>query len=177
MDNQVEHKLRFDAAGKLDADASLMVPRAGLRHDFAADGALADDIVRRYFEAVIRGSRVPLTLENGPQGVRLRAPLGKTALVLAEPERIVEEKRVETSWRIAGGYLLAPGVSYGGRLYVGAEWVDGGLKLYSSVRRFPPRLVSWLGLRRGVGVYERWQAPHDRRVHERFLQAVARGLQ
>jgi len=171
MTFEVQHKARFDAAGKLDADDWLIIPREQLKPDFVLDAALADEMVRRFL-ATAAQQRVPsLRIMNDAQGVWMRAPLGKTALVLLEPERIVDAQRAETSWRIAGGFLLAHRVPYGGRLYLGGEWQpDGALKLYSTVRRYPPRLVQ----RFGVGIYDRTQGLVYKQLQEKFLNEMAR---
>ena len=173
MSFPVQYNERFDAQGKLDADAWLLVPRAALPAGFTLDTALADEMARCFFETVTRHSPLPLRMADQSQSVRLLAPLGKTALVLADAERIVDAARAETSWRIAGGFVLAHGVNYGGRFYLGAEWqADGACKLYSTVRRFPPRLVAYFSLARGIALYRRTQGATLRRLQERYLQAV-----
>ncbi|HZQ08267.1 MAG TPA: hypothetical protein VFD70_16905 [Anaerolineae bacterium] len=175
MGFEVEHKERFDAAGKLDADDWLFIPRAQLKPDFALDAALADEMVRRFLARAAQQRVPPLRIINDARGVWLRAPLGKTALVLLEPERIVDAQRAETSWRIAGGFLLAHHVPYGGRFYLGGEWQpDGALKLYSTVRRYPPRVVHWFGGSRGVAVYNRTQGLAYKQLQEKFLKEMAR---
>lgn len=173
MSFKVEHNYRFDSAGKLDADDWIILPRAELRADFLLDAAFADEMVRRYFEAVAQS--VPgIRVVNDAQGVRYLVPMGKTAMVFAEPERIVDAERAETSWRIAGGFLLAHRVSYGGRFYIGAEWdKDGALKLYSTIRRYPPRLINWFGITRGPVLYHRTQGASHRQTQEKFLRATA----
>jgi hypothetical protein len=170
----IQHKERFDAAGKLDADDWLILPHDELKSDFALDAALADEMVRCFLATVTRESILPLSLLNEPQGIRLQAPLGKTALVLWAPERIVDAQRAETSWRIAGGFLLAHRVDYGGRFYIGAEWQpDHALKLYSTIRRFPTRLINWFGIPRGIAFYHRTQGLAYERVQKKFLSEMA----
>jgi hypothetical protein len=170
----VQHAERFDAAGKLDADDWLVLPRAQLRADFELDAGLADEMARRYFEMLAGARPLPLRVAHEAQGVTLRAPLGKTALVFAEPERTMNAQRVETSWRIAGGFLLAHHVNYGGRLYVGAEWqAENVLKLYTTIRRYPPRLVNYFGVTRGVAVYRRTQGATYQTIQEKFLRTLA----
>ena len=100
---KTEHKFRFDAAGKLDADEWLIIPRAQLREEFVLDRALADKMARHYFEIVEQSSRPMVRVVSEPQRVRYLSPLGKTAMIFAEPEQIMDSQRVETSWRIAGG--------------------------------------------------------------------------
>lgn len=170
----VEHNYRFDAAGKLDADDWVLIPRAHLRSGFALDAALADEMARRYFELVQQTSPVPFKIIHDAQGVRYVTPLGKTALVFAEPERIADARRAETSWRIAGGFMLAHRVNYGGRFYIGAEWDPAdALKLYSAIRRYPPRLINWFGVPRGIAVYGRTQGVVHRQTLEKFLNEFA----
>lgn len=170
----VEHNYRFDGTGKLDADDWVLVPRAQLRPDLVLDDALADVMAQRYFEIVALKYRMLLKISHDTQGVRYLAPLGKTAMVFAEPERIADEQRAETSWRIAGGFMLAHGINYGGRFYIGAEWQDPGtLKLYSNIRRYPPRLINWFGVSRGIAVYHRTQGPTHKQIQETFLKEMA----
>lgn len=177
MPSEIQHNYRFDAAGKLDADDWLELARAELKPGFVLDRAFADAMVRCYFNTVSRYSLLPAQVIQEGQTARVCAPLGKTVVVLAAPERIVDERRAETSWQIAGGFLLAHRVTYGGRFYLGAEWQpDGALKLYSTIRRFPPRLVSALGVARGVPVYFQTQGRVQRRVQENFLGALAAQL-
>lgn len=174
MSFKVEHNYRFDAAGKLDADDWVMIPRARVRSNFVLDDAFADEMARRYFELVEQTSLIPLKIMQDAQGVRYLAPLGKTALIFAEPERIVDARRVETSWRIAGGFMLAHRVNYGGRFYLGAEWDNPDvLKLYCTIRRYPPRLINWFGVARGTAVYGRTQGLVHKQIGEKFLQALA----
>lgn len=178
MSFKVEHYYRFDAAGKLDADDWVTLPRADVRPDFVLDDTLADEMARRYFEIVIATSPLPIQLKSDAQGVRYLAPLNKTALLFAEPERIVDAQRAETSWLIAGGFMLAHRVSYGGRFYIGAEWdKSGALKLYSTIRRYPPRLINWFGIQYGIAVYHRTQEVIHKQTEEKFLnEIVARVL-
>lgn len=177
MSFKVEHKYRFDSAGKLDADDWVLIPRAQLRAGFVLDDALADDMAERYFKIVSASSMVPLKIIQDAQGVRYLAPLNKTAILLAEPERITDAQRVETSWQITGGFLLAHRVNYGGRFYIGAEWdKPDTLKLYSSIRRYPPRLTHWLsifGAPTSVALYNRTQGFVHQQTEEKFLRAVA----
>lgn len=176
MSFKVEHNYRFDAAGKLDADDWVMLPRTQLRPDFALDAALAADMAQRYFKTLIASTPF-LNILQEPQGVRYLAPLGKTAMLFTEPERIVDPRRVETSWSITGGFLLAHRVNYGGRFYIGAEWDKPDmLKLYSSIRRYPPRLINWLGVKTGVAVYQRTQGLAHKQTEEKFLTEVAQHL-
>lgn len=175
MTRQIQHKERFDAAGKLDADDWLILPPAALRKDFVLDAGLANEMASAFLTALTHASRMPLHAVMNPQGIRLQAPLGKTALVLAAPERIVDAQRAETSWRITGGFLLAHGVDYGGRFYIGAEWQpDHALKLYSTIRRYPMRLINWFGVPRGVALYDRTQGRIYTRAQEHFLNEMAR---
>lgn len=174
MSFKVEHNYRFDSAGKLDADDWVLVPRTALRADFALDSAFADEMARRYFELVRTTSPMPLKVVNDTRGVRYLVPVGKTAMVFSEPERSVDSKRVETSWLIAGGFMLAHHVNYGGRFYIGAEWEAGdALKLYSAIRRYPPRLLNWFGVSRGVAVYNRTQGRLHKQTMDRFLNEMA----
>lgn len=176
MSFTVQHQERFDAAGKVDADDWVLIPRSELRHDFSLDAALADEMARRYFDVVAQSTHwVRVTRDNG--GVRYIVPLGKTAIIFAEPERIVDAQRAETSWRIAGGFLLAHRVSYGGRFYLGAEWdKQDTLRVYSAIRRYPPRWINWLGVGRGAAVYRRTQGMNHRQTMEKFLGALALAL-
>lgn len=172
MSFTVEHNFRFDAAGKLDADDWVLMPRRELRQGFSLDAALADEMVRRYFEIVAKATPF-VRVTRDAQGVRYIAPLGKTAMVFAEPERIVDPQRAETSWRIAGGFLLAHRVSYGGRFYLGAEWgKEDTLRVYGAIRRYPPRWISWLGIPRGIAVYQRTQGINHKQTMEKFLNAI-----
>lgn len=174
MSFKVEHNYRFDAAGKLDADDWVLLPRAEIRPDFALDDAFADEMARRYFEIVIVSSPLPLQLKSDAQGIRYVAPLGKTALLFTEPERIVDGQRAETSWLIAGGFMLAHRVNYGGRFYIGAEWdKSGALKLYSTIRRYPPRVINWFGVKNGIAVYHRTQEVIHRQTETKFLTEIA----
>lgn len=174
MSFHVEHNYRFDTAGKLDADDWVLIPRARVRPAFALDAGFADDMARCYFEMVPQTSPLPVKIVHDAQTVRYVTPLGKTALVFAEPERIVDSARAETSWRIAGGFMLAHRVNYGGRFYIGAEWGKAGaLKLYSSIRRYPPRLINWFGISRGTAVYARTQGVVHKQMQEKFLNAIA----
>lgn len=173
MPFQAEHTFRFDAQGKLDADDWLLVPRAQLRSDFALDAAFADELVRGYFDFVERASPLPIKIVNDVQGVRYLAPLNKTAMVYAEPERIVDANRVETSWRIAGGFMLAHNMSYGGRFYLGAEWQADALKIYSTIRRYPPRLINWFGVAGSRMIYQHTQGALHRHIGDLYLQAAA----
>lgn len=174
MSFTVEHTYRFDAQGKLDADDWLLVPRARLRHDFELDAALADEMARRYFELVGQQGAFQLRVVRDINSVSYRAPLGKTAMLFAEPERVVDAQRAETSWRIAGGFLLAHHVQYGGRFYLGGEWdAADALKLYCAIRRYPPRLLDYFGVKRGAQIYERSQGFVHKRTSARFLQEIA----
>lgn len=173
----VEHNYRFDAAGKLDADDWVLVPRQQLRADFALDVALADRMAQRYFEIISGTNGGVMKVSRDTQGVRYVVPLGKTAMVFAEPERTVDNQRAETSWRIVGGFLLAHRINYGGRFYLGAEWQDPQtLKLYSSIRRYPPRLINWLGVSRGVAVYHRTQGRAHKQAQEKYLAEIAQSV-
>jgi hypothetical protein len=173
MSFHVEHSYRLDAQGKLDADDWLLIPRARLKPAFVLDEAFAAEMVRLYFETVAHWGAVPVKVEQDAHTIRLRAPLGKTAMIFAEPERIVNAQRVETSWRIAGGFLLAHRVNYGGRFYLGAEWQTDALKLYSTIRRYPPRLVAYLGGNRGAALYHQTQGRTHKRIQEKYLRQVA----
>jgi hypothetical protein len=177
MSLKTEHKFRFDAAGKLDADEWLLIPRAQLREEFVLDGALADKMARHYFEIVEQASRPMVRIVSDAQGVRYLSPLGKTAMIFADPEQIVDAQRVETSWRIAGGFMLAHNVNYGGRFYLGAEWqTPEELKLYTTIRRYPPRLTNWFGINGGVAVYQRTQRVFHERIGTRFLNDIAASI-
>jgi hypothetical protein len=169
----VEHSYRFDAQGKLDADDWLMIPRTELHPGFAFTGSFADEMAQLYFETVLHTGRLPVKIVQNAQMVQLQTVGGKTALVFAEPERIIDAQRAETSWRIAGGFLLAHRVNYGGRFYVGAEWQPNALKLYSTIRRYPPRLLGYFGNARGVTIYHQTQGKLHRQIQEKFLQHVA----
>jgi hypothetical protein len=174
MSFPVEHHYRFDAAGKVDADDWLLLPRAQIPPAFVLAPALADEMASSYFRAAQETSPLPIRIEQDARGVRYTAPFGKTALVFAAPERITEQGRVEISWSITGGFLLAHGVSYGGRFYLGAEWKsDDTLKLYSAIRRYPPRLINWFGVSRGIAVYQQTQGKLHKQVGERFLNEIA----
>ena len=176
MSFQAEHSYRFDAQGKLDADDWLLIPRAHLRSDVQLDAAFADELVQRYFEMVKRTSPF-INILRDMQGVRYLTPLNKTAMLFAEPERIVDARRVETSWRIAGGFMLAHNVSYGGRFYLGAEWQSHDvLRIYSTIRRYPPRLMNWFGIARASAIYPRTQGWLHRRIGDLYLQAAAARL-
>lgn len=171
---KVEHKYRFDAAGKLDSDDWLSIPRAELREDFVLDRALADTMAQHYFDAVKHSGGPAVKIVSDAQGVRYLAPLGKTIIIFAEPERITDAQRVETSWQIVGGFMLAHGVSYGGRFYIGAEWQpDGALKLYVTMRRYPSRLMNWFGVNGGIAVYNRTQGALHKRIGTAFLNQTA----
>ncbi|MCC7162947.1 MAG: hypothetical protein IT331_10675 [Anaerolineae bacterium] len=174
---KVEHKYRFDAVGKLDSDDWLVIPREELRKDFLLDAALADRMVQRYFETIKRSSGPAINIISDAQGVRYLAPLGKTMIVFSEPERIADAQRAETNWQIVGGFLLAHGVSYGGRFYLGAEWLpDGALKSYVTLRRYPSRLISWFGINGGIAVYQRTQGIFHKWISETFLNDAAKQL-
>lgn len=173
MPFHVEHKYRFDTQGKLDADDWVILPRAELNSAFTLDHALAQTMVKFYFETVAQSGIVPVTIAETAQSVQLQTFLGKTAMIFAEPERIVDAQRAETSWRIAGGFLLAHRVNYGGRFYLGAEWQTDALKLYSTIRRYPPRLIGYFGNPRGVAVYHRTQGRLHQQIQERFLRRIA----
>lgn len=176
--NSIESNDRFDEAGKLDADDWLCLPRAQLKPTFALDAALAHEMAQLHFDFVRRMARLPVKVEDEPDGLRLRAPLGKTLLLLREAELIADGTRAETSWRIAGGFVLAHRVHYGGRFYIGAEWMDDGatLKLYVSIRRYPPRLISYFGVPRGVAVYQRTQGRAYHQIEQAYLRELARRL-
>ncbi len=177
MPLKTEHTFRFDAAGKLDADEWLTIPRTQLREDFVLDAALADKMARHYFEIVAQSSRPMVRVINDTQGVRYVSPLGKTAMIFAEPERLVDAQRAEISWRIAGGFMLAHNVNYGGRFYLGAEWqTPDALKLYTTIRRYPPRLTNWFGINGGIAVYHRTQEIMHRRIGTKFLNDIAATL-
>ncbi len=170
---KVEHSYRFDAAGKLDADDWVLIPRAQLRDDFVLDAAFADEMARRYFELVERSTPL-LRVVRDAQGVRYAVPAGKTALLLADGERVVDAERAEISWRIAGGFLLAHHVNYGGRFYLGGEWTKpDALKLYTVIRRYPPRWTNWFGVALGSALYERTQGIAHKRMGETFLRALS----
>lgn len=172
---KVEHKYRFDAAGKLDSDDWLAIPRPDLRADFVLDSAFADTLAQHYFEVVKRSSGPAVNIVSDAAGVRYLAPLGKTVMVFSAPERIADAQRAETSWQIAGGFMLAHGVSYGGRFYIGAEWLpDGALKMYATLRRYPPRLINWFGVNGGIAVYQRTQGVLHARIGETFLNDMAK---
>ena len=174
---KVEHKYRFDVAGKLDSDDWLTIPRAELREDFVLDRALADTMAQHYFDVVKRSSGPAVKIVSDARGVRYLAPLGKTVMIFAEPERITDAQRAETSWQIAGGFMLAHGVGYGGRFYIGAEWQpNGALKLYVSMRRYPPRLINWFGVNGGISVYNRTQGVLHKRIGTSFLNDIASGV-
>ena len=175
MGLKVEHKYRFDAAGKLDSDDWLTIPRASLRDDYVLDSAFADTMASHYFEVVKRSSGPAVKIVSDTQGVRYMAPLGKTVMIFSEPERIADAQHAETSWRIAGGFMLAHGVSYGGRFYIGAEWLpDGALKMYATLRRYPPRLINWFGINGGTAVYQRTQGVLHQRIGDTFLNDMAK---
>lgn len=176
MSFHVEHRYRFDGQGKLDADDWLAVPRAELKQDFALDDALAQEMARLYFEIVAQWGVVHARVEQDAGAICLRAPFGKTAMVFSEPERLVDAQRAETSWRIAGGFLLAHGASYGGRFYLGAEWEADALKLYSTIRRFPPRLVAFLRGTNGVALYNATQGRTHKQIQAKYLSSVAARL-
>lgn len=173
MPFKVEHTYRFDAQDKLDADDWLLIPRAQLRPDFALDDALAQSLAQMYFEIVSHESMIPIKVAQEGSTIRLRIPSGKTALLFAEPERLVDAQRAETSWRIAGGFLLAHNVNYGGRFYLGAEWQNDALKVYSTIRRYPPRLVTYWRGSNGIALYNMTQAKTHRQIQEKFLQQAA----
>lgn len=172
----VEHHYRFDAQNKLDVDDWLLVPRAQLKSDFALDDALAQEMVHLYLQTVTQTSVLPVNIEQDAQTIRLRAPLGKTALIFAEPERVVNAQRAETSWRIAGGFLLAHHVNYGGRFYLGAEWQTDALKLYSTIRRYPPRLAAYLGGKNGIALYDILQGNTYKQIQAQYLQRLTATL-
>ncbi|MCG3142540.1 MAG: hypothetical protein HDKAJFGB_04035 [Anaerolineae bacterium] len=173
MSFTVEHHYRFDAQNKLDVDDWLLLPRAQLPADFALDDALAQMLMRLYLETVTRAGIIPVQVQADAHTVQLHLPLGKTAMIFAEPEVLVNAQRAETSWRIAGGFLLAHGVNYGGRFYIGAEWQDAALKLYSSIRRFPPRLVASLPGKNGVGLYNISQGVIHKKIQRQYLHRAA----
>ncbi len=173
MSYVVQHQYRFDAQGKLDADDWLVIPRSDLAPSFQLDDVLAQTIVRFYFDAVAEFSILPIQVIQSAQSAQLRAPFGKTALIFAESERVVDARRAETSWQIAGGFLLAHRVNYGGRFYLGAEWQTDALKLYAAIRRYPPRVVNNFGIARGTALYRQTQERIHRRVQEKFLQRLA----
>lgn len=172
----VEHHYRFDAQGKLDADDWLTVPRARLKPQYVLDGALAQDMVHLYFETVAQWGFIHVKVAQDANTIRLRAPLGKTALIFAEQECMVNAQRAETSWRIAGGFLLAHRVNYGGRFYLGAEWQSDALKLYSTIRRYPPRLAAYLGSKNGIALYDTLQGNTYKQIQARYLQRLAATL-
>lgn len=174
----VMHHYRFDSAGKLDADDWLLVPRSELKADMELSPAFEENMRRRYLAHAERDSVIPTTVAAEADRIRLKSLLGKTALLLEDCERLVEANRVETSWRIAGGFMLAHRVTYGGRLFIGAAFEPGdpSLKLYARIRRFTPRLVNYLGARRGAAVYQRTLGAAQRRMHERFLRELAANL-
>ncbi len=173
MSFTVEHHYRFDAQNKLDVDDWLLLPRAQLPADFALDDALAQMLMRLYLETVTRAGIIPVQVQADAHTVQLHLPLGKTAMIFAEPEVLVNAQRAETSWRIAGGFLLAHGVNYGGRFYIGAEWQAAALKLYSSIRRFPPRLVASLPGKNGVGLYNITQGAMHKKIQRQYLRRAA----
>ncbi|RIK26773.1 MAG: hypothetical protein DCC52_09955, partial [Chloroflexi bacterium] len=102
MSFTVEHHYRFDAQNKLDVDDWLLLPRAQLPADFALDDALAQMLMRLYLETVTRAGIIPVQVQADAHTVQLHLPLGKTAMIFAEPEVLVNAQRAETSWRIAG---------------------------------------------------------------------------
>lgn len=172
MSFKVEHHCRYDAAGKVDADDWVVIPRAELRPNLQLESALADEMAKCYFDIVQKSSGWMRVVRDA-QGVRYLAPLGKTVMVFTDPERIADAQRVETSWRIAGGFMLAHRANYGGRFYIGAEWeASGALKLYSSIRRYPPRLTNWFGVARGIQVYKRTQAIIHQQTEAKFLNEM-----
>lgn len=173
----VQHSERIDAQGRLDADDWVILPPGQLQGRGKPDAALAEEMARLYFETVRRASAIPLHIERQAQAVHILAPLGKTALILADPEQTVDDRRAETSWSIAGGFLLAHKVNYGGRFYLGAEaQSDGGIKLYSILRRFPPRLTPYIGIPRGFALYRRIPGSTIRGIQTQFLQVLAARL-
>jgi hypothetical protein len=176
MSYTVQHNYRFDAQGKLDADDWLIIPRSELQAAFALDDVLAQDMARFYFQTVAQSGIVPVRIAQDAQTVQLRAPFGKTALIFADPERIVDAQRAETSWRIAGGFLLAHRVNYGGRFYLGGEWQNDSLKIYSTIRRYPPRLAHSFGVARGIAVYHQTQGRLHKHIQEKFLRGLAAQL-
>lgn len=176
MSFTVEHHYRFDAQNKLDADDWLLIPRAQLKPDFALDAALAQEMARMYFETVAQWGVVHVKVEQDAGTIRLRAPLGKTVMIFAEQEILVNAERAETSWRIAGGFLLAHRVNYGGRFYLGAEWQSDALKLYSTIRRYPPRLAAYWGGKNGIALYNALQGKTHDQLQTRYLQRVAATL-
>lgn len=176
MSFHVEHHTRFDGQGKLDADDWLVLPRTELGVDFALDDVLAQEMERLYFETIAQWGVVRVRVEQDARAIRLRAPFGKTAMVYSEPERLVNGQRAETSWRIAGGFLLAHGVNYGGRFYLGAEWQADTLKLYSTIRRYPPRMVAFLRGTNGIALYNATQGKTHKQIHAKYLQTVAAKL-
>jgi len=173
----VQHTERIDAQGKIDADDWLIIPPSDLGDRVPVDAALADRMAQLFFGTVSRASSVPLRVNDTAQAVHVLAPMGKTALILADPQRILDAQRAETSWSITGGFLLAHGVNYGGRFYLGAEKQgDGSLKLYSTLRRFPPRLAPYISVPRGIALYKRTQGATIQRIQTRFLQEMAAHL-
>lgn len=171
----VNYEARFDAAGKLDADASLLIPRAELKPNLNLDPSFADEMVRCYFAHVTRDNLIPMHVQTETGKIRVRSLLGKTAFLFEDAEQLVEAERVETSWRIAGGFMLAHRVSYGGRFFIGAaiEQDSAALKLYTLLRRYTPRLINYFGVRRGTAIYRRTQGANYHRIQEKFLNDVA----
>jgi hypothetical protein len=169
----VQHNYRFDAQGKLDADDWLLIPRSELHSAFALTDNFAQEMAQLYFDTAAQTGILPVKILHNGQTVELQTLLGKTAMLFAEQERIVDAQRAETSWRIAGGFLLAHRVNYGGRFYIGAEWQPDALKLYSTIRRFPPRLLGYFGNTRGVSIYHQTQGRLHKQIQEKFLQRAS----
>lgn len=171
----IKYDSRFDAAGKLDADASLLLPRVELKPDLKLDASFADEMVRCYFAHVTRDNLIPMQVQTETGKIRVRSLLGKTAFLFEDGEQLIEAERVETSWRIAGGFMLAHRVTYGGRFFIGAHFEAGGssLVLYTLIRRYTPRLVTYFGVARGTAIYQRTQGANYRVVQEKFLCDLA----
>lgn len=173
MSFPVLQSYRFDAQGKLDADDWLLIPRARLAPAFVLDEAFAYKMAQLYLDTVAQWGIVKTKVVPEANTICLRAPFGKTAMVFAEAEQLVDAKRAETSWQIVGGFLLAHRVNYGGRFYVGAEWAPDALKLYSSIRRFPPRLVATFGGRNGIALFNLTQGSAHKKIQAKYLARVA----
>ena len=177
MSFNVEHNYRFDAQNKLDADDWVLIPRAQLKPDFALDDALAQKMVQLYFEIVAQWGILRARVESNADTIQLCMPFGKTAMIFAEQERLVDAKRAETSWRIAGGFMLAHRVNYGGRFYLGAEWQNDALKLYSTIRRYPPRLAAYLGGSGGIALFNALQGNTHKKIQTQYLERLAADLE
>ncbi|OQY86965.1 MAG: hypothetical protein B6D41_12720 [Chloroflexi bacterium UTCFX4] len=176
MSFPVEHHFRFDAQNKLDADDWLLIPRAQLAPHFALDETLAQELVQLYLETVAQHRLARIRVEQTDGVIRLRMPLNKVAIIFAEQETLVNAERAETSWRIAGGFLLAHRVNYGGRFYLGAEWQADALKLYSIIRRYPPRFVAYLGGKNGIALYDALQGRMHKQIQARYLRRAAAAI-